>query len=102
MSDANNTVNTPKAPEPQQPAEPAAQVQTQPNVPVNQVAGPRIVVVSVRMSDRERLILEKLTQYLYKAGKIQDPSMSEAMRLCLYFTAQEVGKAIEAERYGQQ
>lgn len=112
MSDADNTKEAPQGhaqpvgneksqkPAQQPEAQPQANVQTQPNVQVN--VTPRVVVISVRMSEKEKVILEKLTQYLYKAGKIQDASMSEAMRLCMYFTAQEIGKEIERERYGER
>ncbi|MEM0067652.1 MAG: hypothetical protein QW632_04420 [Ignisphaera sp.] len=58
------------------------------------------VVVSVRMTQEERELLEALAEYLYKLGKIREQSISEALRACLYFTANEILKAIEAERYG--
>jgi len=54
--------------------------------------------VSVRMTPEERETLEALAGYLHKLGKIRKGSKSEALRLCLRFTVNEVLKTIEAER----
>jgi len=57
--------------------------------------------VYVRLAPEEREMLEKLANYLHKLGKIQEPTLSEAMRVCLHFTVNEILKAIEAERYAK-
>lgn len=44
---------------------------------------------------------EKLANYLYKVGKIEEPTISNAMRMSLRFTVGEILKAVEAERYGR-
>jgi len=56
-------------------------------------------VVSTRLTQEERDLLEALAKYLYRLGKIREPSASEALRACLHFTVNELLKAIEAERY---
>lgn len=56
-------------------------------------------VVSVRLSQEEKELLEALAEYLYKLGKIEKQSTSDALRACLYFTVNEILKAIEAEKY---
>lgn len=56
-------------------------------------------VVSVRVSAEEKELAEKLGLYLHKLGKIDQPSVSSVLRLALRFTANEIIKAIEAERY---
>lgn len=55
--------------------------------------------INVRVTEEEKELAEKLAKYLHKVGKIQEPTLSEAMRACLYFTVNEILKAIEAERY---
>jgi len=46
-------------------------------------------------------MLEKLANYLHKLGKIESPTLSDALRVCLHFTVNEILKAIEAERYAK-
>ncbi|MEM1820357.1 MAG: hypothetical protein QXU64_02065 [Thermofilaceae archaeon] len=58
------------------------------------------VSVSVKLTEKERRMLELLAQYLYKLGKIDQPTISNALRACLYFTINEILKAIERERMG--
>lgn len=58
-----------------------------------------VVRVQVRLTEEEKELVEKLAVYLHKLGKIREPSMSEAIRACIYFTVNEILKAIEAERY---
>lgn len=55
--------------------------------------------MNIRVTDEEKNLAEKLAVYLHKVGKIEKPTMSDAMRLCLKFTVGEVFKGIEAERY---
>jgi len=55
--------------------------------------------VTVKLTAEEREMLEKLAVYLHKLGKIDAPTMSDALRVCLHFTVNEILKAIEAERY---
>ena len=57
--------------------------------------------VYVRLTPDEREMLEKLANYLYKLGKLESPTLSDTMRLCLHFTVNEILKAIEADRYGE-
>ncbi|MEM4020260.1 MAG: hypothetical protein QXG57_08550 [Thermofilaceae archaeon] len=59
------------------------------------------VVVSTRLSQEEKELLDALAEYLHKLGKIKEPSASEALRACLYFTVNELLKAIEAEKYAE-
>lgn len=56
-------------------------------------------VTYVRLTPEERDMLEKLAKYLHKLGKIDQPTLSEALRVCLHFTVNEILKAIEADRY---
>ncbi|MEM4429665.1 MAG: hypothetical protein QXM08_00695 [Thermofilaceae archaeon] len=55
--------------------------------------------ITVKVTEEERELLEKLANYLHKVGKIREPSISEAVRACIYFTVNEILKAIETERY---
>lgn len=57
-------------------------------------------IVTVRVTQEERELIEALADYLYKLGKIREPTISEALRACLYFTVNEIMKALEAEKYG--
>ncbi|MEM2877595.1 MAG: hypothetical protein QXY41_05940 [Thermoproteota archaeon] len=63
--------------------------------------GARVEKIEVRVTVEEKEMVEKLANYLYKAGKIKEPTISEAVRACIYFTVNEILKAIEAERYGE-
>ena len=56
--------------------------------------------VNVRMTPEEKETAKELANYLYKAGRIESNSMSEALRMCLRFTINEILKAIETERFG--
>ena len=55
--------------------------------------------INVRVSDEEKAMAEKLAKYLFKLGKIEKETLSDAMRLSLRFTVGELLKAIEADRY---
>jgi hypothetical protein len=59
-----------------------------------------VVNVSVKLTEEEKELLEKLANYLHKLGKIEQPTISDALRVCLHFTVNEILKAIERERYG--
>ncbi|MEM1868571.1 MAG: hypothetical protein QXU90_00455 [Acidilobaceae archaeon] len=63
--------------------------------------GARVEKIEVRVTVEEKEMVEKLANYLYKVGKIKEPTISEAVRACIYFTVNEILKAIEAERYGE-
>lgn len=56
--------------------------------------------VTVRMTDAEKKTAEKLGQYLFKVGKLDEPSVAGAVRVALRFTTNEILKSVEAERYG--
>ena len=55
--------------------------------------------INVRVSNEEKDMAEKLANYLFKVGKIKTPTMSDAMRVSLRYTVNELLKAIESERY---
>jgi len=55
--------------------------------------------INVRVTDEERDMAERLASYLFKVGKIEKPTLSDAMRASLRFTVNELLKAIEVERY---
>jgi len=48
---------------------------------------------------REKEMAARLAQYFHKVGKITKPSLSDALRMSLCFTVNEIIKAIEVERY---
>ncbi|MEM0261765.1 MAG: hypothetical protein QXN17_03825 [Nitrososphaerota archaeon] len=56
-------------------------------------------IISIRVTEEEKKVIEILAQYLYKQGKIREPTIGDTMRACLYFMVNEILKAIEAERY---
>jgi len=55
--------------------------------------------INVRVTSEEKDMAEKLANYLFKLGKIEKPTLSDAMRVSLRFTVNELLKAIETERY---
>jgi len=55
--------------------------------------------INVRVTGEEKEMAEKLANYLFKLGKIEKPTLSDAMRVSLRFTVNELLKAIETERY---
>ncbi|MBW2671887.1 MAG: hypothetical protein JRD89_00560 [Deltaproteobacteria bacterium] len=57
------------------------------------------VKVTIRLKEEEKEMAEKLAHYLFKLGKVNEPTISEAFRLSLHFTVNEILKSIEAERY---
>ena len=64
--------------------------------------GQRTKVISFRVTEEEYELAVKLANYLHKIGKIDAPNIGDAMRVCLYFTVNEILKAIEAERYASR
>ncbi|MEM4667377.1 MAG: hypothetical protein QW498_08770 [Thermofilum sp.] len=64
------------------------------------VATVTYVTVSTRLTEKEKRMLEILAQYLYRLGKIDQPTVSDALRACFYFTMNEVLKMIERDRMG--
>ncbi len=58
-------------------------------------------VVGVRLTNEEKELVEALAKYLHKLGKIKEPTISDAIRVCIYFTVNEILKAIEAERFAR-
>ncbi len=56
--------------------------------------------ISVRVTVEEKEMADKLANYLYTKGKIQENNVSEAVRLSIRFLTQELLKNIEAERLG--
>lgn len=55
--------------------------------------------INVRVSEAEKDMAEKLAEYLFKVGKIEKATLSDAMRVSLHFTVNEILKAVEAERF---
>jgi len=55
--------------------------------------------INVRVTNEEKDMAENLANYLFKVGKIEKATMSDAMRVSLHFTVNEILKDIEAERY---
>jgi DNA-directed RNA polymerase subunit H (RpoH/RPB5) len=62
-------------------------------------SGKVLAHVHVVFTEEEKELLEKLAAYLHKLGKIEAPTISDALRVCLHFTVNEILKAVEAERY---
>jgi len=60
-----------------------------------------VTTVTVKMTEEEKELVEKLANYLYKLGKIKEPTISNTIRACIYFTVNEILKALEAERYAE-
>ncbi|MFQ6076810.1 MAG: hypothetical protein ACE5Z5_11895 [Candidatus Bathyarchaeia archaeon] len=60
----------------------------------------KVADIRVRVTSEEKETAQALADYLYKAKKIESNTVSEAMRMCLRFTVNEVLKAIERERFG--
>ncbi len=54
---------------------------------------------TLELTNKEEELVEALVEYLYAVGKIKEPSLSEAVYYCTHFTAKEIVKAIERERY---
>lgn len=61
----------------------------------------QVQMISIRLTQDEKEVLEVLAEYLHGLGVIPSPTISDALRYCLYFTLREVVKSIEAERYGR-
>ena len=57
--------------------------------------------ITVRVTPEEKSMAEKLANYFFKVGKVEDPTISNAVRMSLRFTVGEILKAIEAERYAR-
>ena len=57
--------------------------------------------INVRVTNEEKDMAQKLADYLFKVGKIQSPTLSDAMRQSLHFTVNQLLKAVETERYGR-
>ncbi|MGC8832236.1 MAG: hypothetical protein ACP5PQ_06630 [Thermoproteota archaeon] len=60
-----------------------------------------VTTINVRVTEEEKDVATKLARYLYLHRKIQEPTLSEAIRASLHFTVNEIIKAIEAERYAK-
>ncbi|MEM3390601.1 MAG: hypothetical protein QW491_14530 [Thermoproteota archaeon] len=60
-----------------------------------------VTTINVRVTEEEKEAAAILAKYLYKHRKIQEPTLSEAIRASLHFTINEILKAIEAERYAR-
>lgn len=55
--------------------------------------------INIRVTAEEKDMAAKLALYLHKKGKIPKSSLSDALRMSLHFTVNEILKAIEVERY---
>lgn len=56
--------------------------------------------ISVRLTEAEKEVAEKLGAYLHKAGKLEEATIAGALRVSLRFTVNEILKSVEVERYG--
>lgn len=52
----------------------------------------RVEQVTVRMTGAEKILTEKLGQYLFKVGKLDEPSVAGALRVAVRFMAAELLK----------
>jgi len=60
----------------------------------------KVVRVEIRMMEEEKEMAESIAKYLHLKGLLNNPSVSEAIRQCIRFTANQLLKQIEIERYG--
>jgi len=49
------------------------------------------------VTEKEKKVIEALTDYLYKIGVIKSPTINETMRYCFYHTLNDVLHDIEEE-----
>jgi len=56
--------------------------------------------ITVSMSSEERELTKKLGNYFERARENFDNNMSNTIRMCIRFTANELQKAWEEKRYG--
>ena len=61
----------------------------------------RTTNINVKLTEKERNIVEKLADYLFKIKKIEAPTISDCVRFCIYFTSSMAIKEIEARRYAR-
>jgi hypothetical protein len=52
----------------------------------------RVEQITVRMTEAEKNLAAKLGVYLYRYGKLDEPSVAGALRMALRFTVQELLK----------
>ena len=57
--------------------------------------------ITVRITEKEKNMVENLAKYLYRRGNIEEPTISEAVRNCIHTTVGIALKTIEAERYAR-
>ena len=57
--------------------------------------------ITVRVTSEEKNMAERLAKYLVEVGKLEEATISGAVRMSLRFTVGEILKAIEAERYAR-
>ena len=65
------------------------------------VLSPRTEKVSIRLTVEEKRLAEKLARFLKSAGKIEEATISSALRVSLIFTVTEILKDIERRRYSR-
>jgi len=66
--------------------------------PVSPVS-PKTEQITIRVSATEKATAEELANYLFKVGKLTEPTLAGAFRLSLRYTVNQILKAIEVERY---
>lgn len=66
----------------------------------SKVEEPRVEMVQIRCTPKEKRMAEALAKYLHAVGKLDDPSISGAFRCSLLFLYNEILKGIERERFG--
>lgn len=57
--------------------------------------------INVKITNEEKDAVEKLANYLHTLGKIEKPTLSEAVRSCIHYTIGDILKGIEADRYAR-
>lgn len=57
--------------------------------------------ISIRMTSEERRMAESLARFLKQSGKLEEATISGALRVSLLFTVSEILKDIERRRYSK-
>ena len=57
--------------------------------------------ITARVTEEEKKMAEELANYLHRHGKLEEPTISGAVRASLHYMVGDILKAIEAERYAR-
>lgn len=65
-----------------------------------------VVALTIRLSPKERLLAEKLAQYLHKSGIIKRNSINELIRYSIaylgYVVTRQIERKVEGEELGEE